>query len=223
MLSATGCVLCRPAFLKCLRAPMAVLFGFLLTACGGGGDGGGGAAAPAPAPAPQADVVALPKTGQTTCFDAAGTSIACAGTGQDGELQTGVAAPSPRYVVDGTGNCVTDTLTGLMWTRNGNQPAGPLAWQQALDFANALSLCGFNDWRLSNRKELRSLIDYSMSNSAATLNTLGFTNVQGARYWSSSSRVGLATVAWVVNLRDGFVETDFKSFAYSSWPVRGGQ
>ena len=31
------------------------------------------------------------KTGQTTCYDVAGTVIDCAGTGQDGELQPGVA------------------------------------------------------------------------------------------------------------------------------------
>jgi len=28
----------------------------------------------------------LPDTGQTTCYDTAGTEIACAGTGQDGEI-----------------------------------------------------------------------------------------------------------------------------------------
>src|SRR3990170_3666464 len=31
--------------------------------------------------------VTLPKTGQTTCYDADGAGIACLGTGQDGELQ----------------------------------------------------------------------------------------------------------------------------------------
>src|SRR5437773_5486521 len=43
------------------------------------------------APAPVA------QTGQTTCYDSAGTVISCAGTGQDGELQEGVASPTPRF------------------------------------------------------------------------------------------------------------------------------
>jgi hypothetical protein len=38
----------------------------------------------------------VPKTGQTTCYDAGGTVISCAGTGQDGDLQLGVAWP-PLY------------------------------------------------------------------------------------------------------------------------------
>lgn len=64
--------------------------------------------------------IALPKTGQTACYDAAGVVMtSCLNTGQDGELQTGVTEPSPRFTVDGTGSCVTDNLTGLMWTSNG--------------------------------------------------------------------------------------------------------
>src|SRR5436190_13609944 len=43
------------------------------------------------APAPVA------RTGQTVCYDSAGTVIDCAGTGQDGELQKGVASPNPRF------------------------------------------------------------------------------------------------------------------------------
>lgn len=225
MFNVIGLLLCRPALLKRLRVPMAFLFGFLLTACGGGGgDDVGAAATPTPTPTPQASVIALPKTGQTTCFDATGASIPCTGTGQDGELQTGVAEPSPRYVVDG--DCVTDNLTGLMWTRNANLPAGTRTWQQALDDANALILCGFDDWRLPNRKELRSLINYNLADNAATLNTLGFINVQANLYWSSSTFVPTtippAGNAWVAVMRDG--DEDFRNKTDSSfvWPVRAG-
>ena len=168
--------------------------------------------------------IALPKTGQTTCSDAAGTTIACAGTGQDGELQTGVAEPSPRFTVDGTGNCITDNLTGLMWTRNANLPAALRSWQQALDDANALSLCGFTDWRLSNRNELRSLINYNLAaNNATTLNTLGFNNVQADNYWSSTSIPSSTSVAWYVGMYDGRVQANIKVANHYVWPVRAGQ
>src|SRR5207244_3434427 len=40
------------------------------------------------------------KTGQMTCYDTAGVTIACHGTGQDGELQTGIAR---SYTDNGTG------------------------------------------------------------------------------------------------------------------------
>jgi len=166
--------------------------------------------------------IALPKTGQTTCFNAAGGAIGCAGTGQDGELQAGIAAPNPRFVVDGTGNCVTDNLTGLMWTRNANLPAGTRTWQQVLDFAKLLDLCGFTDWRLPNRRELRSLVNYGVSDNAALLNTQGFTGVQAGFYWTSSSLAAGASKAWVVIMR-GDVSSQAKNVTGFVWPVRAGQ
>jgi hypothetical protein len=51
-----------------------------------------------------AGTVDLPETGQTTSY----------ATGDDGDLEMGVAWPSPRFTV--SGDCVTDNLTGLMWT-----------------------------------------------------------------------------------------------------------
>lgn len=203
-----------------------VLFGFLLTACGGGGDGDTPATIPA-------GVIALPKTGQTICSDDSGVVVDCTGTGQDGELQTGVAEPSPRFTVDGSGNCVTDNLTGIMWTQNANLPAGAgaastgtVTWQQALDFANSLQLCGFDDWRLPNRKELSSLVNYNLANNATVLNTLGFSGVEANYlYWSSSSYASSAVNAWIVDMRNGGVSHITKSdntYIYV-WPVRAGQ
>jgi len=109
--------------------------------------------------------VTPPKTGQSLCYDVTGTATVCANTGQDGETQTGVTWPEPRFNVDGTGSCIIDRLTGLMWTRNANQLAnsavtpsdtGQRTWQQSLDYANNLQLCGYTDWRLPNRREVPS-------------------------------------------------------------------
>jgi len=195
----------------------------LLTACGGGGGGA--------APATQAGPIALPRTGQTSCFDTSvpPQAVACntAGIppGQDGAYQTGVAEPNPRFVA-GTGataDCVTDNLTGLMWAGNANLPAGVRTWQQALAFANDLDLCGFTDWRLPNRKELRSLTNYGFVNNAAALNILGFNSVQAADYWSSTSYAGGAfPYAWMVRVNGG-VGFDNKSSSFYVWPVRAGR
>lgn len=175
----------------------------------------------------QAAPVNLPETGQTTCYTAAGTETACATTGQDGDLKAGVAWPAPRFVV-GTGvgttdQCVTDSLTGLMWTRNANLPAGWQAWQQALDYANNLTLCGFSDWRLPNINELESLMNSEAANQATFLNTQGFNNVQALYYWSSSSYAGSAASAWLVGTSNGGVIATSKSGNYYVWPVRAGQ
>ena len=76
-------------------------------------------------------------------------------------MQAGRAWPAARFAVQG--ECVTDRLTGLVWPRNADLPGGLRNWQQALDFAGGLSLCGFDDWRLPNRKELWSLVNFGAS------------------------------------------------------------
>lgn len=108
------------------------------------------------------------KTGQTACYQAVSpyTEIPCAGTGQDGEYQAGVAWPNPRFADNGNGT-VTDNLTGLVWLKNANC-FGDRTWADALSDARGLAdgQCGLSDgssagqWRLPNRKELFSLIDY---------------------------------------------------------------
>ncbi len=57
---------------------------------------------------------------------------------------------------DGT---VTDRATGLMW-QQGDSGRG-LNWQQALAYAEGLSLAGYHDWRLPDAKELQSIVDYT--------------------------------------------------------------
>ena len=54
-------------------------------------------------------VKGVPKTGQTTCYqhEFPHPIIPCAGTGQDGEFQKGIAWPVPRF---------TDNLNGTVTT-----------------------------------------------------------------------------------------------------------
>ena len=176
----------------------------------------------------QAAPADLPETGQTLCYPTDGIAtapIACAGTGQDGDLKAGVAWPSPRFVV-GTGvgttdQCVTDSLTGLMWVRS---PSPAVAtWASALTSANGLTLCGFSDWRLPNVNELESLGNSQVANQATFLNAQGFTGVQANYYWSSSSTAGNAGAVKIVSLFDSSVGDRSNFDSYYVWPVRAGQ
>ena len=91
--------------------------------------------------------VKLPKTGQTNCYDTSGNVISCSGTGQDGELQKGVAWPSLRFTDNGD-QTVTDKLTGLMWAKDANLmkkhaiPAGIMMTQLVMAWlpGNTLSI-----------------------------------------------------------------------------------
>ncbi|OQW99995.1 MAG: hypothetical protein BWK80_62330 [Desulfobacteraceae bacterium IS3] len=175
------------------------------------------------------------KTGQTGCWNAGGTSIACAGTGQDGELQKGAALPSPRFT-DNSNGTVTDNLTGLIWLKNANC-WGQIDWATATSNAAALAngSCGLTDgstagqWRLPNVKELRSLIHFGYFNPALSNDagddkwgngTSSFTGVQTSLYWLATTTAGSATSAWDVNLYFGNVAIDVKTRTCYVWPVR---
>jgi len=161
--------------------------------------------------------VSLPKTGQTKCYNASCVEGSCTGTGQDGDIQAGIAWPDQRFTVDG--DCVTDNLTGLIWARNANLLS--TTPQQALDYTKSLSLCGHQDWRLPNVNELESLVNSGESNSAAWLNTQGFINVVPGDYWSSTSVDGYYW--WCVNMWVGYLYHSGNSSNFWVLPVRAGQ
>ncbi len=163
-------------------------------------------------------VIELPKTGQTTCYDSAGNTIACTGTRQDGDIRAGVVWPSPRFVDNGDGT-VTDKLTGLMWIKGETEA---MTWQAALDYVKTLNTGGHADWRLPNVEELRSLVDYSQVDPSLPQGHL-FTNARAASYWSSTTNAGYTVDAWYVYFLDGSVDSSNKSGHYYVRAVRGGQ
>ena len=63
--------------------------------------------------------------------------------------------------VDNGDGTVTDSATGLMWTKRDSDKA--MNWQQALKYAEELNYAGYSDWRLPNAKELHSIVDYTCS------------------------------------------------------------
>ncbi len=159
--------------------------------------------------------VDLPKTGQTTCYDENGNVIDCANTGQDGDIQSGVDWPEPRFVDNGDGT-VTDHLTGLVWLKNAGCVGG-MPWENAVAFCNNLAsgTCGLTDgsaagdWRLPNVVELESLINAESSNSATWLNGQGFANVQSSWYWSATTSAYSTYNAWIVGMGYGYVDYNY--------------
>jgi len=171
----------------------------------------------------------VPKTGQTSCYDASGSPIECSGSGQDGEYQKGVSWPTPRFT-DNQNGTVTDNLTGLIWLKN----AGCFEikdWMSALSDANGLASgsCGLTDgssvgdWRLPNRYELESLLDMSQ-HSPALPSGHPFTGLIST-YWSSTSLAFRMSDAWMMSVTLGKIGYQGKSsLTYGrAWPVRGGQ
>jgi photosystem II stability/assembly factor-like uncharacterized protein len=133
----------------------------------------------------------LRQTGQTVSYAA----------GDDGQWEAGVALPEARFSADASGGCLTDSLTGLMWIKS------PLAtlrtWPEAVSYANSLNLCGYTDWRLPNRQELRSLVNYGEALNAPVLNAQGFSGVKNRQYWTATTNAYDTGVAWSIDLGSG--------------------
>jgi uncharacterized repeat protein (TIGR02543 family) len=165
--------------------------------------------------------ISLPKTGQAESE----------ATGDDGDLQMGVAWPTPRFTDNGDGT-ITDNLTGFMWLKDTNCMAtqgidadGKVTWYTALDFITEMndgtySNCnaGYTDWRLPNRKELLSVEKWigdqgiTCGPSDNCMHDLwfaaeGFTNpgIWG-RYWTSTTSAELSDKAFITWLAVGMVE-----------------
>ena len=176
-----------------------------------------------------ASTIQLPQTGQKTCYDSSGNVINCAGTGQDGEIQAGVARPNQRFI-DNTDSTITDQLTGLMWTKDANLPGGTRTWYQALDYVAGMNAgtyqnFGYTDWRLPNFNELESLINESERSPGTWLRNQGFINVLSEDYWSSTTTALNSSRAWFVNMTVGTMTNYDKSssdYTYV-WPVRAGE
>jgi len=163
----------------------------------------------------------IPKTGQTTSY----------AVGDDGAQQAGIAWPSLRFSDNGD-QTMLDTLTNLVWTKNSFVP-GPVAcdpatiktWQGALDYVSCLNTNNYlakSDWRLPNREELKSLLNWGVTNSATWLIGQGFSDVRNSIYWSSSTAAGNNSDACYINFGDNGVNYYPKSNRYNVWPVRGG-
>ena len=161
-------------------------------------------------------------------------AIAKVPSGADGNPAIGLTWPSPARFVVGTNteaDCITDTLTGLMWSKNASPQNSRPDWAGALSYTDTLSLCGHTDWRLPNINELQSLVNdgYTGADASATtqvnwLQSQGFTSVQ-VYYWSSSTYAGDTTGAWFVGMPDGsisFIDNSTTSIL-AVWPVRGGE
>jgi hypothetical protein len=162
-------------------------------------------------------VTTIPKTGQTLIY----------ASGDDGNIQAGVAWPAQRFTDNGDGT-VTDSLTGLMWLKDGG--CMKAKWKSAFNTVaglnnyqgqnNCAAYTGnYSDWRLPTVNELKSIINYGVADSAQWLNSEGFVNMQSTYYWSATSYLGTATKAWMITLINGVEKIGSSNTGYLL-PVR---
>ncbi len=100
---------------------------------------------------------------------------------------------------------VTDTETGLVWQKT---YVSGKTWQQALAYCENLTYAGYSDWRLPDKNELASLVNYGKHNPASD-----FPDMPSAFFWSSTTHVYDTGYASRVNFLSGLVNGTHKPFS----------
>jgi PKD repeat protein len=175
--------------------------------------------------------VYLPQTGQTERYV----------SGDDGDIRAGVKWPIPRFIDNGD-DTITDTLTGLMWLKNGNCIAssypsfdtfgipgdGKVKWKDAVRFLAGMDSgtypeCGggYQDWRLPNTLELETLINSGSAEQTIWLNGEGFDDIKAGMYWSSTTSAAGGLKVWSLDFMAGVTKVTGKASLNYVLPVRG--
>ena len=95
-----------------------------------------------------------------------------------------------------SGDVVTDNTTGLQWQDNETVSK---TWTGTIDYCEALKLDG-TGWRMPNKKELLSLVDYTAYNPSIDA---VFSHTTSNYYWSSTTLASNTSNAWIVRFNNG--------------------
>lgn len=135
-----------------------------------------------------------------------------------GNINGGGTSPTQPAAEGGLGT--TDTCSGL-----DNKACNTSTYISQL---NAVSYCGFNDWRLPTLNELEHLVDYGASRAAnstaqtpdAVVPALFKARNQKTHYWSQSTNATQIEQAWGVEFDMGRSQSKAKTDAYPIRAVR---
>lgn len=123
-----------------------------------------------------------------------------------------------RFTDQGDGT-IADAVTQLIWQKAPS--ASTYTWEQALVYAESLSLAGVSDWRLPNIKELVGINDETRN--APSINNTFFPTVLASRYWSSTTQFAPGgSSAWFADFQNyGISSYDLKTLVHPVLCVRG--
>ncbi len=121
-----------------------------------------------------------------------------------------------QFTNNGNGT-IKDNLTSLTWQQAPHPDS--LTWENALTYAEGLTLGGFSDWRLPNIKELQSISDEKLVN--PSVSTTFFPAIGAKKYWSSTTLFNQPTRAWYLFTQFGITTYDLKTLRLPVLCVRG--
>lgn len=112
----------------------------------------------------------------------------------------GKTLPNANFIISSEEDdiIVTDTSTGLIWQKTYKRKN----WQEALDYCENLTYAGFSDWRVPNKNELLSLVNYNKYKPATDFPDTPFGEYDN--FISSSTNLKDTKTVWGVNFVFGF-------------------
>ncbi|MBI5185204.1 MAG: DUF1566 domain-containing protein [Nitrospinae bacterium] len=165
----------------------------------------------------KSSMLKLPDTGQTTCYDNS-VFIPCPSTGGDFYGQDANYTINPPSYTDNGDGTVTDNVTTLVWQQKDD--AIGRTWDEAGTYCGALSLGGYDDWRLPSINELESIVDSRAR--IPSINAAYFPNANSSFYWSSTTVANFTSLAWYVYFYYGYINFNLESDSDYVLCVRGG-
>ncbi len=189
-------------------------------------------------------VFSFPDSGQKSCYDENGALIRAPKRGeryygQDGsyrinplsftKLADGAQPLADTAAWKGGWRMVRDNNTGLIWELKSpektdhNYKGCAYTWEDAFSFVKGLNTRGyggFRDWRLPNREELRTIVDYN--GQIPAIDWKFFPDCLPAFYWGDTENKKEPVFAWGVYFAYGCAICYLKHFYYPVRAVRGG-
>ncbi len=117
---------------------------------------------------------------------------------------------------------VTCSESKLMWQDDESAKTVEKTWSDAIKHCEDLIFAGYSDWRLPNKNELLSIVDYTKYEPAIN-DAFKNTTTSSHYYWSSTAYAFSTVNAWNVDFDDGYTIYNFKNDGSYVRCVRAGQ
>ena len=132
-----------------------------------------------------------------------------------GDTMPGSTFTIPEEYADTEEKIVVDTVTGLQWQYHDADMAGSPFWPGALDYCENLTYAGFDDWRLPNKDELATIIDFGRRDPSSS-----FPDLENVHYLLTSTTMpGEADAVFRLYLYGGSMNTTMYKNSTSDYHV----
>lgn len=117
---------------------------------------------------------------------------------------------------------IKDSITGLMWPKNGNIANKMFSHYEAELWVKKLDYAGFSDWRLPTERELSDFVNNKIKTNKSSKPDLYY--IENCFYLTSTQSSNRHSISsWVIGIPDGYRWDGRNYDKVCAWPVRSGR